>query len=89
MEKLAHKNQRVITVYSYRILTVIIFKTTMAEYRNLRVFLSYAHADVEPVRKLNEELIEQGYDVWFDEESLVPGQDWRVEIEKTYTVQTQ
>jgi TIR domain-containing protein len=54
----------------------------MAEERKLRVFLSYTHADFKPVRKLYEDLNEQGFDVWFDEESLIPGQDWRTEIEK-------
>lgn len=47
----------------------------------LHIFLSYAHADVDDVRKLYEYLIDKGFDVWFDEESLIPGQDWRLEIE--------
>ncbi len=54
----------------------------MSEIRKLRVFLSYAHADIKPVRKLYNDLIRQGYDVWFDEESLIPGQNWQSAIEK-------
>ena len=48
----------------------------------LRIFLSYAHADVAAVRKLHRYLRDKGFDVWFDKESLVPGQDWQLEIEK-------
>lgn len=47
----------------------------------LRIFLSYAHADVLAVRKLHRYLREKGFDVWFDEERLFGGQDWRLEIE--------
>ena len=54
----------------------------MNETRKLRVFLSYAHADAMPARKLYKYLREKGFNVWFDEEKLVPGQDWQVEIEK-------
>jgi len=54
----------------------------MSETRKLRIFLSYAHADIKPVRKLYNDLIRQGYDVWFDEESLIPGQNWQSAIEK-------
>jgi formylglycine-generating enzyme required for sulfatase activity len=47
----------------------------------LRIFLSYAHADVVSVRKLHRYLREKGFDVWFDKENLMPGHDWRLEIE--------
>jgi hypothetical protein len=46
----------------------------------LRIFISYAHADVIPVRKLYDDLRAQGFQVWFDEENLIGGQDWRLEI---------
>ncbi|MGC1376983.1 MAG: TIR domain-containing protein [Anaerolineales bacterium] len=48
----------------------------------LRIFLSYARADAAAVRKLHRYLCEKGFDVWFDKENLVPGQDWQLEIEK-------
>jgi len=53
----------------------------MSEIRKLKIFLSYAHADVEHVRKLYQFLIDADIDVWFDEESLIAGQDWRATIE--------
>jgi hypothetical protein len=34
------------------------------------------------VRKLCDQLNNDGIDVWLDEEKLLPGQDWQVEIEK-------
>lgn len=54
----------------------------MADERKLRVFLSYTHADITPIRKLYENLSNEGFEVWFDEESLIPGQEWKSEIEK-------
>jgi tetratricopeptide (TPR) repeat protein len=53
----------------------------MSETRSLRVFLSYDHADIVPVRDLYNVLIREGFDVWFDEESLVPGQVRQLAIE--------
>ncbi len=53
----------------------------MSNKRNLRVFLSYDHADMVPVRELYNVLIQEGFDVWFDEESLVPGQVRQLTIE--------
>jgi len=52
----------------------------MPEPKPLRIFLSYAHADVVSVRKLHKYLRDKGFDVWFDKESLVPGQDWQIEV---------
>lgn len=54
----------------------------MTETQKLRVFLSYAHADITPIRKLYEDLSNEGFEVWFDEESLIPGQEWKSEIER-------
>lgn len=42
-----------------------------------RVFLSYAKEDVRRVRRLYNKLIEGGLDVWFDEKSLKPGDNWQ------------
>jgi hypothetical protein len=50
------------------------------EQRPLRVFLNYASNDKPAVRKLYRRLLASGFDVWLDEEKLLPGQDWRVEI---------
>lgn len=50
--------------------------------RRLQVFLSYASDDEEVVRKLYERLLSEGFiDPWLDKEKLLPGDDWRHEIE--------
>lgn len=50
--------------------------------RPLKVFLCYAHADKPKVRELYRYLKRRGINPWFDEEHLVGGQDWQVEIPK-------
>lgn len=50
--------------------------------RLLRVFLCHSSGDKEIVRLLNKHLIADGIDTWFDEDKLLPGQDWRLEIFK-------
>jgi hypothetical protein len=46
------------------------------------VFISYARVDVDSARRLFNDLRESGVNVWFDEESLLPGQKWRPAIEE-------
>jgi diadenosine tetraphosphatase ApaH/serine/threonine PP2A family protein phosphatase len=50
--------------------------------RKLRVFLCHASGDKPTVRGLYHRLRADGFDPWFDEESLLPGQDWQLEIPK-------
>jgi tetratricopeptide (TPR) repeat protein len=51
--------------------------------RRLRVFLCYASADRSAVRELYFYLMRQpGIEPWMDQESLLPGQNWKVEINK-------
>jgi hypothetical protein len=51
--------------------------------RPLRIFLGYASQDKQMVRNLYRRLSKTGWvEPWFDEEKLLPGQDWDVEIEK-------
>jgi hypothetical protein len=50
--------------------------------RPLKVFLCHAHADRDPVRELYTRLTQDGVDVWLDKASLLPGQDWELEIRK-------
>ena len=48
--------------------------------RPLKVFLCHASGDKPAVRDLYKRLIAEGVDAWLDQEKLLPGQDWRVEI---------
>jgi hypothetical protein len=49
----------------------------------LRVFLCHASQDKPIVRGLYQRLLAEGWiDPWLDEEKLLPGQDWDMEIEK-------
>ncbi len=48
----------------------------------LKIFLSYASGDRTEVEKLYTFLSSQGTDVWYDQEKLLPGQDWNYEIHK-------
>lgn len=51
--------------------------------RKLRVFLCHASQDKPVVRELYQRLNAEGWiDPWLDEEKLLPGQDWDMEIEK-------
>jgi hypothetical protein len=51
--------------------------------RKLRVFLCHASQDKPVVRDLYKRLgAEPWIDPWLDEERLLPGQDWNLEIEK-------
>lgn len=48
--------------------------------RPLKVFLCHASGDKPQVSLLYRRLIAEGVDAWLDQEKLLPGQDWRVEI---------
>lgn len=48
----------------------------------LKVFLCHASADKPAVRDLYRRLAADGVDVWLDAESLIAGQNWKVEIPK-------
>jgi formylglycine-generating enzyme required for sulfatase activity len=50
--------------------------------RVLRVFLCHASGDKPAVRELYQRLCAEGIDAWLDEEKLLPGQDWELEIPK-------
>jgi hypothetical protein len=47
-----------------------------------RVFLAHAREDKERVRALYRQIRERGFSPWLDEEDLVPGQNWKIEIPK-------
>lgn len=48
----------------------------------LRVFLCHTNADKTTVRALYKKLIDDGIDAWLDEEKLLAGKKWQVEIPK-------
>ena len=48
--------------------------------RRLKVFLCHASGDKPTVRDLYHRLRAAGFDPWLDEEKLLPGQDWQLEI---------
>lgn len=48
--------------------------------RPLKVFLCHASADKPAIRLLYKKLIASGVDPWLDEEKILPGQDWQLEI---------
>jgi hypothetical protein len=59
----------------------------MTETRKLRVFLCHSSQDKPIVRELYQRLNAEGWiDPWLDEEKLLPGQDWGLEIEKAVEV---
>lgn len=55
----------------------------MTAKRKLQVFLCHASQDKPTVRDLHKKLrAEKWVDPWLDEDRLLPGQDWNLEIEK-------
>lgn len=48
-----------------------------------RVFLCYAGPDREQVEGIYERLSDDGFSPWMDKKSLLPGQDWRLEIRRS------
>jgi hypothetical protein len=58
-------------------------RSLMPSYRKLRVFLCLASQDKPIVRDLYQRLLNESWlDPWLDEEKLLPGHDWNLEIEK-------
>jgi|CXWL01.1.fsa_nt_gi formylglycine-generating enzyme required for sulfatase activity len=55
----------------------------MTENRKLKVFLCHSKDDKSKVHELYRRLVDDGFDAWLDEEKLMPGQDWDLEIRKT------
>lgn len=50
--------------------------------RPLKVYLCYSSDDRLVVKEHYQNLLDNGIDVWFNEESILPGQDWELEIPK-------
>lgn len=65
------------------ILGNLLLGNLMPENRKLRVFLCHASQDKPIVRELYQRLkSEEWIEPWLDEEELLPGQDWDIEIER-------
>jgi hypothetical protein len=47
------------------------------------VFLSYSRADTERVTPLRDELRRMGYRVFFDVQSIDPGEEWKRRLERS------
>jgi hypothetical protein len=56
--------------------------TDAAANRPLRIFLCHATNDKPAVRELYRRLTADGFAPWLDEEDILPGQRWQVEIPK-------
>ena len=54
----------------------------MADKKQPYVFLCYAKEDKPAVKEYYHRLLDDGFDVWIDEENLLPGQNWQLEITK-------
>lgn len=52
----------------------------MTEFQQPTVFISYAREDIEAARRLYEDLKHADAYPWFDKESLLPGQKWKIVI---------
>ncbi|KPA13876.1 small gtp-binding protein [Candidatus Magnetomorum sp. HK-1] len=50
--------------------------------RSPQIFISYAQEDRKIAERIYSDLSREGFAVWIDFESLVPGQTWKYEIEK-------
>ena len=48
----------------------------------VKIFISYARVDAEPVAEIYRRLEAAGYDPWIDTEHLLPGVRWREKIEQ-------
>lgn len=54
----------------------------MTENLKLKVFLCHSSSDKPKVRELYNRLVADGFDAWLNEEKLLPGQEWDLEIRK-------
>lgn len=48
----------------------------------IKIFISYSRADEFYAEKLYNDLLKKGFSPWWDKISLLPGQDWKTEINR-------
>ena len=51
----------------------------------LKIFISFASEDRAQAREIHQRLTAQGYQPWLDDEDLLPGQDFKLVIERSLT----
>ena len=56
--------------------------TNLSSNKKLKVFLCHSALDKDDVRELYHNLVNKGFEPWFNEEDLLPGQDWKREISR-------
>ncbi|MCP4107087.1 MAG: toll/interleukin-1 receptor domain-containing protein [Desulfobacteraceae bacterium] len=49
---------------------------------NIKIFISYANEDYEIAKRLYDDLKASGIMPWLDKENILPGQNWKDEINK-------
>lgn len=49
---------------------------------NSKIFISYGKEDCEVARRIRADLESSGLEIWIDEEELLGGQDWKLEIRR-------
>lgn len=57
-------------------------QTEVVSSRKLRIFLCHSSDDKPTVRNIYQQLTDYNVDPWLDEEKLLPGQDWDMEIQQ-------
>ncbi len=78
-----HEQATYFTVPSMREKIDVILQSTRSTFpRPLRVFLCHSSNDKPAVRELYRRLIAAKLDPWLDEEKLLPGQEWQLEIQQ-------
>ena len=50
------------------------------DFKPLKIFISYGHPEREICRIICECLVRRGHKVWFDENNILPGNNWRASI---------
>lgn len=53
-----------------------------------KIFISYAREDSDVAQRLYDDLRREGIELWYDKENLLPGKDWKIEIEKAVSDST-
>ena len=79
LKAIADEQQRIIAAKTAPVVSGALAITLR---HKLRAFLCHSSHDKMAVRKLYQQLIRDDFSAWFDEEDLLPGQEWETEIRK-------